>query len=210
MSLISDALKKAELQRAASAKSAPGGWNRDVTPQEGRDIKRRSSAGLFWSNLFVLTALCVAAVYFLRLQPRDPTDDHTAATQNVVPATTNGAQPEVAAAQPAASASAQPPESLTASPFLSPATDTTTSPRVTEEYALDGVSALGSKTLLSIVRSSDRRSVWIPVGKSVGEITAVSYDPDSDQAVISVRGDLMSVQMRQGPREVADAPAAAE
>jgi hypothetical protein len=145
MSLISDALKKAELQRAASAKSAPGGWNRDVTPQEGRDIKRRSSAGLFWSNLFVLTALCVAAVYFLRLQPRDPTDDHTAATQNVVPATTNGAQPEVAAAQPAASASAQPPESLTASPFLSPATDTTTSPRVTEEYALDGVSALGSK-----------------------------------------------------------------
>jgi len=54
---------------------------------------------------------------------------------------------------------------------------------------------LGSNTLLSVIRKSDRRSLWVPVGKTVGEVTAVSYDPDSDQGVISVRGKLLSITM---------------
>jgi hypothetical protein len=33
------------------------------------------------------------------------------------------------------------------------------------------------------------------VGKTVGEVTAVSYNPDLDQGVISVRGKLLSITM---------------
>jgi hypothetical protein len=48
---------------------------------------------------------------------------------------------------------------------------------------------------LSVIRKSDRRSIWVPVGKTVGEVTAVSYDPDSDEGVIRVRGNLLSITM---------------
>ena len=55
---------------------------------------------------------------------------------------------------------------------------------------------VGDKTLISIVRRSDRRSSWVQVGKTVGEITAVSYDSAQDRAVVRIYGDLRSVGSR--------------
>ena len=85
--------------------------------------------------------------------------------------------------------------SVAPSPFVPAAFNAANKPPVTEEYNLGGTSTLGSNTLLSVIRKSDKRSIWVPVGKTVGEVTAVSYDPDSDQAVIRVRGQLLSVTM---------------
>jgi hypothetical protein len=93
--------------------------------------------------------------------------------------------------------STQPSRLAATSPFLQPAAQPATEPAVTDEYDLAGTSTLGSQTLLSVVRHSDRRSIWIPVGKTIGEVTAVSYDPEKEQAVIRVRGNLLSVSMRQ-------------
>lgn len=64
------------------------------------------------------------------------------------------------------------------------------------EYDLAGMTGVGNNTLLSIIRRSDGRSFLIPVGKTVGEVTAVSYNADSDDAVIRVRGKLVKVVMR--------------
>ena len=77
-------------------------------------------------------------------------------------------------------------------------------PPGTTEYDLNGTSTLGSNTLLSIVRRDDKRSLWVPLGKTVQEVTGVSYDPTEDRAVIRVHGNLYSVRMR----DLAPAPAA--
>ena len=58
------------------------------------------------------------------------------------------------------------------------------------------MTVVGKNTLLSIVRRSDQRSFWIPVGKTVGEVTAVSYNPENDYARIRVRGRLVTILMR--------------
>jgi hypothetical protein len=38
----------------------------------------------------------------------------------------------------------------------------------------------------------------VPIGKTVGEVTAISYDADSDSAVIRVRGEFITIRMRDG------------
>ena len=58
------------------------------------------------------------------------------------------------------------------------------------------MTVVGKNTLLSVMRRSDQRSFWVPIGKTVGEVTAVSYNPESDDAVIRVRGQLMTIVMR--------------
>ena len=60
------------------------------------------------------------------------------------------------------------------------------------------MTVVGPNTLLSISRRSDRRSVWVPLGKTVGEVTAVSYDPLTDRAVIEVEGRTLNIRMRDG------------
>ena len=59
------------------------------------------------------------------------------------------------------------------------------------------MSVAGKATLLSIVRTRDKRSFWVPVGQTVGEITAVSYDPKTDQATIKAEGQLLTLSMRK-------------
>lgn len=65
-------------------------------------------------------------------------------------------------------------------------------------YDLAGMTVVGKGTLLSIIRRSDQRSFWVPIGKTVGEVTAISYDADSDTAVIRVRGEFITIRMRDG------------
>jgi hypothetical protein len=59
------------------------------------------------------------------------------------------------------------------------------------------MSVAGKATLLSITRVRDKRSIWVPVGKSSGEITAISYDPKTDQATIRADGKVLTLTMRK-------------
>ncbi|HTO03849.1 MAG TPA: hypothetical protein VL069_09120 [Opitutus sp.] len=113
----------------------------------------------------------------------------------------------------AAPAGAQTP--IKDSPFLPPATAAAATKGATP-YELSGMSVAGKATLLSITRVRDKRSFWVPVGQTVGEITAVSYDPKTDQATIKAEGQLLTLSMRKSvvvnlpvSRQPAPTPAAA-
>ncbi len=83
------------------------------------------------------------------------------------------------------------------SPFLPPANSGTPATPGATAYELTGMSVAGKATLLSITRVRDKRSVWVPVGKSSGEITAISYDPKTDQATIRAEGKVLTLTMRK-------------
>ncbi len=92
------------------------------------------------------------------------------------------------------------------SPFLPP--PTTAAPAAIDAtigYHLSGMTVVGKDTLLSITREADKRSTWIPVGKTVGEVTVVRYDAALDRAVIRVAGREHTLAMRQAT--VVSAPA---
>ena len=196
MSLISDALKKAQLDRARSpSHHATDGIRSDRLTPHRVETNPKSSRTLFLANIVVLVLICGSAVYLVRREtaPSSPRaqgsdlDPSFAATREVSPVTEG----------PARLASFDEPIAASAVPVTRGETASErTAPPVTTDYELAGTSALGSNTLLSIIRRADRRSTWIQVGKSVGEITAVSYDPDTDRAVIRVRGDLRTVALR--------------
>jgi hypothetical protein len=82
------------------------------------------------------------------------------------------------------------------SPFLPPSTAAAASKGETA-YELSGMSVAGKATLLSITRVRDKRSFWVPVGQTNGEITAISYDPKTDQATIRAEGQLLTLSMRK-------------
>ena len=86
---------------------------------------------------------------------------------------------------------------LKESPFLPPAN--AAGPKKTEAtaYELAGMSVAGKATLLSITRVRDKRSTWVPVGQTVGEISAISYDPKTDQAIIRAEGQLLTLTLRK-------------
>lgn len=84
------------------------------------------------------------------------------------------------------------------SPFTSSPSSTNENLSTDSDYDLAGMTVVGKSTLLSIIRRSDQRSIWVPVGKTVGEVTAVSYNADADNAVIQVRGQQFTIGMRNG------------
>jgi hypothetical protein len=86
--------------------------------------------------------------------------------------------------------------SLEESPFLPPANAATPAKTATA-YELAGMSVAGKATLLSIVRVKDKRSTWVAVGQTAGEITAVSYDPKTEQATIRADGKLITIAMKK-------------
>lgn len=94
------------------------------------------------------------------------------------------------------------------SPFLPPANAASPATAGATAYELTGMSVAGKATLLSITRVRDKRSVWVPVGKSSGEITAISYDPKTDQATIRAEGKVLTLTMRKSA--VVSGPAASQ
>lgn len=66
-----------------------------------------------------------------------------------------------------------------------------------DPYELVGMTVLGKETLLGVIRVKDKHSVWVPVGKTVENITAVSYDPRTDTAVIKAENQTLTVKMRK-------------
>jgi hypothetical protein len=202
MSLISDALRKAELQRSNPELNHVSGWDRRTgsSPTQSPPMAApKRPRALMFANIGVLALLCVVAVYFFRDQPMGAatetlSSDSARETENEFENSTTGDSFSDFATSAREAAELPPPETST-SPFLPPAVASAERLPTTEEYSLVGTSSLGSNTLISVVRVSDRRSMWIPVGKTVGEVTAVSYDPDTDRAVIRVRGNLLTITM---------------
>lgn len=110
-------------------------------------------------------------------------------------------------AAPAASRAAQPGSLPEQSPFLPPPAAAAPAPIDNAAgYQLSGMTVVGRDTLLSITREADKRSTWIPVGKTLGEVTVVRYDAAHDQAVIRVAGREHTLTMRQPT--IVSAPAA--
>jgi hypothetical protein len=83
------------------------------------------------------------------------------------------------------------------SPFLPKGGAPVTSGAATEAYQLSGYVAQGMGGLIGVTRTSDKRSVWVPLGGTTNEISALSYDTKSDQAVIRVDGRLLTIALRK-------------
>jgi hypothetical protein len=64
-------------------------------------------------------------------------------------------------------------------------------------YELAGSATQGSQVIVCIYERLKKRSEWIPVGESSGEIQVVSYDAASDSAVVTVDGARKDLVMRQ-------------
>lgn len=203
MSLISEALNKVQLQQQ-SATALSSFTNHSA--RRHQPVVRVKSLTFIWANAAILTVFFVAGLVYLRNRPY-PSDVTPPSKAAQLPATsepsavTLPAPTSTNSARLTSSTFAAAQESPTPSSALpAPAT---TSPTVSADYDLAGMSALGNSTLLSISRRSDHRSIWVQVGKSVGELTAISYDPETDSAKISVNGRLQTIKMRDGSAAIA-------
>ena len=201
MSLISDALKKAQLQRGIP----PANWAQ-LQPAYANAPRSTpaSSRRLILLNVVVLAVIAIGTIYFFDGRS-------TPARTNEPPSVV--AAPRPAIESPASPASSTNPTTAPApapSPFLAHDATTPAAPSESPDYNLAGISSLGNNTLLSVIRQSDKHSLWIPVGKTIGEVTAVSYDSENDRAVIRVHGRLLSIAMHDGGAPAEPAPKAAE
>jgi hypothetical protein len=83
------------------------------------------------------------------------------------------------------------------SPFL-PAPGRAAAPAgVDSGYELVGMVAQGSSLLLSVMRQSDKHSFWLPLGGTVDEVTAVSYNAATDEAVIRANNRTLTLKLRK-------------
>jgi hypothetical protein len=64
-------------------------------------------------------------------------------------------------------------------------------------YELAGASATAEGTQVCVFDAQAKRSAWIAVGGNKDGIRVVSYDPDKDQAVVSVNGETQVLTMRK-------------
>jgi hypothetical protein len=99
------------------------------------------------------------------------------------------------------------------SPFL-PSGGTAPAPQVEGgDHELVGIIATSRQTLVGITQRSTRKSLWIPLGRTVEGIEVVSCEPEHDRAVVRIAGELKTLVMRSGgsggggaPVPVASAP----
>lgn len=84
------------------------------------------------------------------------------------------------------------------SPFLPPSSAAPAGQASSAGYALTGMTVVGKDTLLSVTNQTDKRSVWVAVGKTVGDITAVSYDAAAEKAVVRAGGQNYTLVLKKG------------
>jgi hypothetical protein len=84
-----------------------------------------------------------------------------------------------------------------ASPFLPAPNAAPAAANATSDYELVGMVAQSSGMLLSVMRKSDKHSFWLPVGGTVDEVTAVSYNAVTDEAVIHANSRTFTLKMRK-------------
>ena len=199
MSLINDALNKVQRERREAA--ATGSEQRYLA-----EVAAEKKAKATGRNRPVMWVLINAGVLILVLAGnhfffRDSPSVEQPVT--ILPTTPSPASTVAASPVPFARPIAPAPRDelrespISASPFItlpSQAPSPTTAAEV--EYDLAGMTVVGKDTLLSIIRRSDQRSIWVPVGKTVGEVSAVSYNAENDDAIIRVRGQTMRIGMR--------------
>jgi hypothetical protein len=194
MSLISDALQKAQQEREPQRTVSTVSYPPRARSTSRTDARSPTRGG--WSFTLLLAAACIAIVFF-------------AFRARWLPFLARPSAPPVAlAASPAVretGATVAPPP-----PAVVPAAAASAEPISTDDYELAGVGSLGAKTLLSVSRRRDRRNFWIPVGQSAGGIAVVSYQPETDRAVIRVHDRLLRISLRDGPAEPLPASATAE
>lgn len=183
MSLINDALNKAQLERSqprgASLYRSPG-----YRPPFQRPVRVKSLA-FIWASVAIVAVLFAGGIWYVRHRPAP------AAAETDAIAAANNSAVGTASALPAPEPQREP-ATVAPAPFAIAPAPIAPAPA----YDLTGMSAMGSTTLLGVVRRSDKRSFWVPVGKTVGEITAVSYDATTDRAVIRVNGSLQTIALR--------------
>lgn len=208
MSLINDALIKAERDRAEAAVADAAGLGPAARAARQRETKRVQSLKLIVFNALALTAL-FAVVIVVLLRNRSAPDE--LATTPL--ATTSGRAASTEPELPPLPTGAASEGSAAASPFLPAEPETAPSPipPAAPPYELVGMTEVGSQVLLGIMHREDRRSVWVPVGKTVGAITAVSYDATTDRATIRAQGRQFTLSLHHGkPAGPADSPTATE
>lgn len=209
MSLINEALIKAERERAEEAAARAAGFpveHPKYRAEKRRHSRQLQSVPLAVINTAVLLA-CFAVIILIVVRNRPAADSASlASSTSADPSPASAAAPRSTFAPseipetslPSDSASERSPDSASESPFVAAEPLPESASPVSADFELVGMSALGNNTLLGITRRSDQRSVWVPVGKSVAGITAVSYDPDADRAVIRVNGREHTLGLRTG------------
>lgn len=209
MSLVSDALKKAEQMRLERA-GVLGPGQRTVVRARSLHAGRLSadSAKWWWANAVVLAVAAVMAVQYWR-QPQAGGAGEAASAGATTVAETRGtersgtasnARDAVAAADDASgAASEETAADANGAGEPLPGENAAVQPaRAEAEYVLTGVTVAGANTLVGVTRQSDGRSAWIAVGQTLGDVTVVSYDAEKEQATLRVDGQLVTVGMRSG------------
>lgn len=203
MSLINDALNKVQRQRGekltVDALSRYGSTPQIAVPKPAGRIP---AALWVLINASVLVIVLVGYHFFFRessskTSARVDSSAPAAAAKDTRYATT----PSPSGSQPTVTPLSEPSPSISVPGFRdarasTPAGNSVVSPAAEPAYDLAGMTVVGKGTLLSIIRRSDQRSFWVPIGKTMGEVTAISYDPDADTAVIRVRGQFITIGMR--------------
>ena len=205
MSLINDALNKVQRQRGekltVDALSRYGSTPQIALPKTGG---RLPAAVWVLINASVLVVVLVAYHFLFRDSPanvaRTPGSPVSAAPSNPARyATSPTSAPAEPVVTPVEDSALSTPPSRFRDASSSSAGGTSDTPPATEPaYDLAGMTVVGKGTLLSIIRRSDQRSFWVPIGKTVGEVTAISYNADADTAVIRVHGQFITIGMRDG------------
>jgi hypothetical protein len=200
MSLINDALNKVQQQRKETVTARamvryPGSPLPNPIGVRERAPARTPAFVWVLVNTAVLVLLFAGYHFFFR-------DAAPALQPSVVSRAPAPSPVEIAATEMPAAATADDqavraePTPATPSPFKAAPAPTAEYAPLDTEFDLAGMTVVGKNTLLSITRRSDQRSFWVPVGKTVGEVTAISYDADKDNARIRVRGRLVTIAMR--------------
>jgi hypothetical protein len=203
MSLINDALNKVQQQRketvTARAIIRYPGSPLPIPPMSRREQAPARTPPYIWVLVNVAVLALLFAGYHFFFRDAAPSPDNTVA-DSPRPV---GEHLEIAATEAHAPDSAIAPSPVSSvredsSPFAATPSAASEPAPIDSEYDLAGMTVVGKNTLLSITRRSDQKSFWVAVGKTVGEVTAVSYDPQMDNARIRVRGRLVTIVMRNG------------
>ncbi len=204
MSLINDALNKVQRQRGekltVDALSRYGSTPHVAAPKPAGRIP---AALWVLINAGVLVVVLGGYHYFFRnAAVTDRADAPAARSSNARPvrlaAGADASDSRAAVTRASEASTAVAPPEIRATRDASVATNSGVQAAPEPAYDLAGMTVVGKGTLLSIIRRSDQRSFWVPIGKTVGEVTAISYDADSDSAVIRVRGEFITIRMRDG------------
>ena len=82
------------------------------------------------------------------------------------------------------------------SPFLpaNPAVSATHA-QSNEPYQLSAIGVVGEQTFVSIYETAEKRSRWIAVGGSLGDLHVVSCDIEAEQVVVAVGGKTLTLTL---------------